>query len=313
MIPSKLTRAAHRATAATPSPAGYACLSSRTHHHRRYSSSKASSADRDSAKAATAAAKPTVAAAKAQQSSTPSEASHASRSSKSKPRRDYRRLQTGLESKKNGQSDSPHDLRALPSAPSVQNLSETDRSLSNFFSLHRPMSINPSFPPTSTPEAFGKIFTTESSQDAWANGNSAERRPEDVIYTLHSTFETIESGAGQSQDDAVRYEIIHESPSNQSSQVHHLDGPPRLRSLEELVAQFKPFRAPPPPQPFPEYEGKQKGMDKRSGASGHAASRHANQPRQKTFTTTITVTESTHADGQKTACRGYGKKAMFKR
>lgn len=162
------------------------------------------------------------------------------------------------------------------------------------------MSINPSFPPTSTPEAFGKIFTTESSQDAWANGNSAERRPEDVIYTLHSTFETIESGAGQSQDDAVRYEIIHESPSNQSSQVHHLDGPPRLRSLEELVAQFKPFRAPPPPQPFPEYEGKQKGMDKRSGASGHAASRHANQPRQKTFTTTITVTESTHADGQKT-------------
>ena len=115
-----------------------------------------------------------------------------------------------------------------------------------------------------------------------------------MIYTLHNTIDTLENSASNAQDDAVRWEILHESPSNNEN-VKHLDGVPRLKSLDELVAQFKPFRAPPPPQPFPEMAQKLAAMDKKAARKSARA-----RPKQETFTATITVTESTDFNGQKT-------------
>ena len=180
------------------------------------------------------------------------------------------------------------------------------------------MSITHTFPPPSSPESFSKIFSTSDpkhSEDPWANGNSAERRPEDVIYTLNSTIENIESRYGAAEGEqthgegeGVRWEIIQEGSNgnNGNSNVHHLDGQPRnvKMNLEELVAQFKPFRAPPPPVPFPEYEtAKSKQKERKAVQQASSVVKEGEaiaKPKQKTFTTTITVTESTYANGRKT-------------
>ena len=156
------------------------------------------------------------------------------------------------------------------------------------------MSISLPIPPPTTDEKFNNIFETRQQHDPWQNGNSAERRPEDVIYTLHNTIETLENSSNAAQDEGVRWEVIHESPSNSDS-VKHLDGAPRMKSLDELVAHFKPFRAPPPPQPFPE-EHKPSIAERKAGQK----SARGKQAKQKTFTTTITVREFTDLNGQKT-------------
>lgn len=67
-----------------------------------------------------------------------------------------------------------------------------------------------------------------------------------------------------------------------------------MKNLEELVSQFKPYRAPPAPQPFPA-ELEQKATDKQAKTE-----RRGRKPKQKIFVTEIRVTESTHADGRKT-------------
>ena len=285
MLPTKLTRAAHLATASPPLAICHACLTAQRTHQRRHSSSKtsSSSADRYSNKPAgpaTKAAAPT--AAEEEQPSAESRTPQRSSKGRSRVPRRGSASQDGNGNKKAIPVEPVDQFASLPSVPSVQSLSEsgeclisphrdppsitnifaiTELSLSNFFSLHRPLSITHTFPPTTSAEDFSKIFNAPAAQqDPWANGNSAERRPEDVIYTLNSTIENLENNANTSQTEAegVRWEIIHESPSNANSQngngnVHHLDGQPRLNmSLEDLVAQFKPFRAPPPPQAFPE-------------------------------------------------------------
>ena len=169
--------------------------------------------------------------------------------------------------------------------------------LSNFFSLHRPISVTTSIPPPATPEAFNTLFASrrqlQATENPWENGNSAERRPEDVIYTLNQTIENLENGARNTEDEGVRWEVIHESPTNNDG-VKHLDGMPKMKSLDELVSQFRPFKAPPPPQPFPESLDQAKVSDKKAAQKASTRGR----PRQKTFTTTITVTESTYDDGR---------------
>lgn len=157
------------------------------------------------------------------------------------------------------------------------------------------MSIANNFPSSTSSEEFNALFTTRRElEDPWANGNSAEGRPEDVVYTLQSTVETIESGRSRAQGGGLRWEVISESSSNTT----HLDGAPspRLKSLEELVAQFRPFRPPPPPEPFLD-PPQQKSTEKKASSAQKTARGRA---KQKTFTATITVTESTDHTGQKT-------------
>jgi hypothetical protein len=160
--------------------------------------------------------------------------------------------------------------------------------LSAFFSLHHPLSLANPIPPPASEETFNSIFESKPQLDVWENGNSAEKRPEDVIIALQDTIENLE-GNGASQDEAgVRWEVLQESSSN-SNGVKHLDGPPKSRTIDDLVTQFRPFQPPPPPQAFPpETKASEK---KRARAS---------KPKSKQFQTTIVVTESTAADGHKT-------------
>ena len=322
MLPARLTRAAQRAASSAPSiscSACYASRSSRSSHQRRHSSSKASWPPDSSSKPAPAA--KAASAAKESVSDGPvSAARPPSRGGKSKTKSagHSRRDQQLQEGEKKAKDEIPDQYAALPSVPMTQDLDVKsmsgpiycytnlqaqydclpiqDLNLASFFSLHRPISITSSIPPPSSQATFNNIFESRPNQDNWANGNSAERRPEDVIYTLQTTIETLES----QEDEGVRWQIVHESPSN-NPETKHLDGPPRLKSLEDLVAQFKPFKAPPPPQAFSELEqvpqrGRKSQKDKRASAAQQGRGR---PPKQKLFTTTITITESTDANGQR--------------
>ncbi|KAK3052411.1 hypothetical protein LTR09_006621 [Extremus antarcticus] len=295
MFSTKLTRAAHRATASVSPAAALISTTSTPHctarpasHQRRPSSSKASSCppDDSAAKAASTA----KASGDQQPSRTPpvSEAKATPKQTKGKAKAVSKRVTTAAGNKK---AVEPVDQFAgLPSVDPIQGLRAEDLTISRFFSLYRPVNPATPIPPPSTPEAFSAVLTGRP-QDAWANGNSAEGRPEDTTYALHNMFDALEKGTGNAEDEGVRWEIIHESSSNSPDGVKHLDGlPQRKGTLEELVAQFKPFRAPPPPQPFVE-ANEQLAVPKTSTRG---------RPKKKTFTATITVTESTYEDGQRT-------------
>jgi len=116
----------------------------------------------------------------------------------------------------------------------------------------------------------------------------------DVIYTVGSAVESLEAASGEEHD--LRWEILQESSSNAES-VRHLDGAPKGQvSLEKLISQFRPFKVPPAPVPFDmNAEPQTKRAEPRE-----TRTRRVTRPKQKSWSTTIVVTESTFADGQKT-------------
>ncbi|KAI5197724.1 hypothetical protein E4T39_07143 [Aureobasidium subglaciale] len=154
----------------------------------------------------------------------------------------------------------------LPSVPS------TDHILPQGMSLHRPLSLGTAIPPAADMNAFNTIFEPKSKQ---------QKANQDVVFTLSNAINGIDT---QQKDADLRWEIIQESPSN--SDVKHLDGAPRSRSLEELVAQLKPFTTPPPPAPVNIEQQQRK-----------ARAAPAPTVSQKHFKTTITVTENMRSDG----------------
>ena len=163
--------------------------------------------------------------------------------------------------------------------------------MSSFFSLHRPLSLATTIPPPSTPGTFDSIFVSQKQRDPWENGNSAERRPEDVVYTLNNLFEGISSGQ-QTEEDGVRWEVVQEQ---QEGGVKHLDGvPQRVRTLDEMVAQLRPFEAPPPPQAFPESQ------PAKSASVTEKKQKASSKPKQTRYATTMLITESTSETGQTT-------------
>ncbi|KAK5107032.1 hypothetical protein LTR62_001921 [Meristemomyces frigidus] len=310
MFSSKLTRAAHRATTSTATtPALSLSLStqtsstpvtSRPSHQRRPSSSKASSSSSSSCPPDSSKAAPTAKEEGADKAVSTKPAVRKSRKSGYGSGRSSKVAETMMPERQ--QQQQPDHFAGLPTVPGVQHLNEKDVALSSFFSRHRPISVTTTIPPPTTIESFSSIFSPRPTQDAWAHGNSAERRPEDVIYTLHNTIENLENHGQASQEDGMRWEVIQESASNSDSSVRHLDGAPggvKIKSLEELVAQFTPFRAPPPPEPFPA-ETKTvttlKRSSPRSAAKKQAVASTATA--QKSYQTTITILEVTAPDGQ---------------
>jgi len=310
MFSSKFARIAHRApitatnltnsSSCTAAQRTTPCLACGPTHQRRPSSSKASCPP-DSSKPAPAA-KTTAASQGASQSPA---------SAPTQPQRGAKRVsRTKRFHNVPVKSKAPANQWAgLPAVPALQHRTEKgeikefeaydeastddsmlDFSLASFFSLHRPLSPTCTIPPPASMEAFRSIFETQHEHDSWENGNSAERRPEDMIYTLHHNFDNFDGGAGSSQEDGVRWEVLQESPSNSEGGVKHLDGPPRRRTMDELVAPFRPFHAPPPPQAF-STERKSAPVERK---------RIVRQPKQKHYETTIRVTETTTADGQRT-------------
>ena len=138
--------------------------------------------------------------------------------------------------------------------------------------MHRPLSLNATFPPQADMHAFNSIFESK----------SKSKSPQDVIYTLSSAISNLDSPP---QSD-MRWEIVQENQPSDAN-VQHLDGVPRAKSLEELVGQLRPFTAPPPPVPA-------------GTVSTKPAARTTSSPTsQKSFKTTIIVTEKTAADGHK--------------
>ncbi|EON63932.1 hypothetical protein W97_03160 [Coniosporium apollinis CBS 100218] len=90
------------------------------------------------------------------------------------------------------------------------------------------------------------------------------------------------------------------SVSNSES-TKHLDGPKSQISLEQLLAQFRPFRTPPAPVPFDDAEPP---VSKRKASQKQRPSEVREAPparqKRKAWKTTIVVTESTDANGAKT-------------
>ncbi|KAK3673477.1 hypothetical protein LTR78_006711 [Recurvomyces mirabilis] len=326
MFSTKLTRAAHRAivNTHTPSPTPSALSSastcttvhrpttSRPSHQRRPSSSKAScppdsSKPTPAAKGAAAVTATSAEESQAQSQATPKNVRKSKRGAYG-PRTSKvaEVLMPGREREREGQT--ADQFARLPAVPGVQHLGDKDVGLSSFFSLHRPMSVTTTIPPPASIEAFNTIFDTRLTHDPWADGDSAQRRPEDVIYTLHNTIESLETKARANQDDGVRWEVIQESPTNADNGVKHLDGAPmpKIKSLEELVAQFTPFRPPPPPSPFAsEQQQQQQKTTSTKRATTKASSRRplavpttTQATGQKSYQTTITILETTAANGE---------------
>src|SRR5277367_1678155 len=92
----------------------------------------------------------------------------------------------------------------------------TDIAASAFFSLYRPISVTTSFPKAVTEEAFAAIFTPRMRANA---------RPSDVISTLSSTVDNLESAAQRERWNAERDELrlAITAESNQAGgEVRHL-------------------------------------------------------------------------------------------
>ena len=147
MLPTKLSRAAQRATASPPTATCYACLAKQRTHQRRHSSSKTSSSssspadNRYSNKPAGPSAKATTPAPVDGEQSTPAipEAKSPSRTSKGRTRLP-RRSSGGSghdAAKKAVPVESEERFTKLPSVPSVQNLSESG--MSSIHSFHEPL------------------------------------------------------------------------------------------------------------------------------------------------------------------------------
>lgn len=178
-----------------------------------------------------------------------------------------------------------------------------DVAVSAFFSLHRPISVTSSVPPTSTPTSFDSIFTPR----------IRSLRPAQVIATLSNTVDSLEA-ATQTQQQSSSYEDATESDlraavtsvsvSNtpDSSSTRHLDSPPNNSPLQFpnhlLSSKYKPFTPPSPPSPFTSLPSTAE-----TPSSSDQVLRSDVLPSttlKKSYSTILTILESTHPNGSKT-------------
>ena len=170
--------------------------------------------------------------------------------------------------------------------------------MSNFFSLHRPISVTMPIPPESSSATFSSIFEPKS---------GSKDKPTDVFYTLSSAVDTFENAASSTHNPNsqrttrakadLHGAVTQASPSNAEPSPHHLDLPAKIPhiNLQELVKSFRPYMRPPPPVPT-------------ESTIPEEAPQETSQPielqsesvvLQKTYTTTLTIHENTHRSGRK--------------
>jgi hypothetical protein len=149
------------------------------------------------------------------------------------------------------------------------------------------MSVTTSVPPNANPDAFSAIFSSK---------KQSKSRSNDVIYTISSAVNAIENALPDhrihpaSEENDLRAVVTQASASNAES-VTHLDGVPiqDLRvSIQEFAKSLRPFNPPPPPVPMDEAESPDEGSESKSDS------------RHQSYSTILTIRESTHADGHKT-------------
>ena len=172
---------------------------------------------------------------------------------------------------------------------SCSNFGFIDVSLSSFYSQHRPISVTTSTPPETSYIAFKKLFQKRS-----------KSKTADTIDTLSHTVQSYEDGVKVLEANGVRLEIRESAvdPHRQADRAT-LQQEFRPVTLEEYVARFRPYTPPPPPLPLQPTERRAK---RKSASKGRETevTRTENSPRQTSYKTTILVTESVHANGQKT-------------
>ena len=170
--------------------------------------------------------------------------------------------------------------------------------MSNFFSLHRPISVTMPIPPESSTAAFSSIFEPKT---------TSNHKTTDVTYTLSSAVDTLENAASSThsqnsqpitQGEAdLRGAVTQASPSNAEPSPHNLDLPARTFhiNLQELVKNFRPYTRPPIPNP----------MDSTIPEEASQESSQLVEPQselvisKKIYTTTLTIHENTHRSGHK--------------
>ena len=173
--------------------------------------------------------------------------------------------------------------------------------MSSFFSIHRPISLTTPIPSESSNKAFSSIF------DAKA---PARAKTADVIYTLSSTVDSLENAASAVQNrndqqissgEADIHEAVTQASSTHTDQpTHHLDIPAKTLhlNLQELAKRFRPFVPPPAPVPLnsntDDFQVSPQEVLSQTQADAHPA------PVQKSFTTTLTIFETSYPNGQKT-------------
>lgn len=134
-------------------------------------------------------------------------------------------------------------------------------------------------PPTSSTDAFEAIFSSK---------RPLKNEPEDVIFTLSSAVQSMETGSqGMSEsEDQFR------SFSEQDGELRMLDGPDSKMSVEEFTRRLRPFQPPPPPV----------AMNTSAAEIAETAETIDAQVdnEYQTYSTVLTIREARHADGRKT-------------
>jgi len=154
--------------------------------------------------------------------------------------------------------------------------------------LYRPISVTSSFPKAVTDEAFAAIFTTRTRSNL---------RTSDVISTLSSTVNKLESATQQdrwnAETDELRAAITAES--YQEAEVKHLDNAQARSSLpfpqHILSGRFQPFSPPPPPTPT---------NTAQTVTAGAEATEASQMTQHRVYKATLTIEESTDANGEVT-------------
>ncbi|KAL2852760.1 hypothetical protein BJX68DRAFT_58267 [Aspergillus pseudodeflectus] len=165
-------------------------------------------------------------------------------------------------------------LPPLPSVPSTQHLQPHDVHIASFFSIHRPISVSTTVPPPSSSEAFDSIF---------APRQRTKGEADDVIFTLSSAVNSMENATHrlvENDGHMGAYEV-------DGAQFDGLDMTELKMSVEEMTRRLRPFNPPPPPVPFDE---------SKEAALAESEDVHNSQ----SYSTVLTIQESTHSDGSKT-------------
>ncbi len=175
----------------------------------------------------------------------------------------------------------------------------SDIHMSSFFSIHRPISVTTSVPTESSNKAFSSIFNRKP---------SPKHKMTDIMYTLSSAVDTLENASSGHHNDPQQMtpeeidlrQAVTQASSSNADQSTHLDIPAKTLhiSLQELAKNFRPFN--PPPAPVPLGSGMETTIMSVENERRQTEAEDLPAPTHKSYTTTLTIYESTYPNGQKT-------------
>ncbi|KKZ62764.1 hypothetical protein EMCG_02874 [[Emmonsia] crescens] len=266
--------------------AASSCLASTRSHQRRYSSSKPPVPPSDGSRGIDPS------------SQSPAKSVSPSNKENAEKREGKAAKRRGGKDSSNVSAKSKHNepFLNLPSVPSTQHLHPHDVHVASFFSTHRPMSVTTSVPSNSNPDAFDAIFSSR---------KPSKPRPNDVIYTLSSAVNSIEGVLPSTHsghpvgNNNLRNAISQGSAKTvEPDHLNNLDDLPieDLRiSIQDFAKKLRPFNPPPPPVPMESFGEQDTAMEAEA-----AESELQEGVKEQSYSTVLSITESTHDDGRKT-------------